>query len=46
MKLPTNHEAVQRKVDWETAEEEAKKVSLYNYTYVVHVFSQWTACTQ
>ena len=29
MKLPPNHEAVQRKVDWETAEEEAKKVSLF-----------------
>ena len=28
MKLPPNHEAVQRRIQWETAEEEAKKVSI------------------
>ena len=28
MKLPPNHEAVQRRVQWEVAEEEAKKVSI------------------
>ena len=29
MKLPPNHEAVQRRIQWEIAEEEAKKVSIW-----------------
>ena len=35
MKLPPNYEAVQRKVEWETAEEEAKKVRIFNSSYLL-----------
>lgn len=32
-KLPKNWEAVQRRVEWENKEEEAKKVYIYIYIY-------------
>ena len=37
LKLPPNHEAVQRRIQWEIAEEEARKVNIYSYLYCISI---------